>query len=116
MMKNKMMLIIFIILLGTITFGCVESSTFAPKNRVDVTLYTVDIEFRDGSYQQVANVMSYEIAERGTFSHTVDMKIINQNYYAETRRIHYVTSIDIIEERIVTLELDDGQYQSIMSS
>lgn len=42
------MLIIFIILLGTIKFDCVESSTFAPKNRVDVTLYTVDIEFRDG--------------------------------------------------------------------
>lgn len=68
-----------------------------------------------GAYQQAANVIIYEMAERGTFSHTVDMKIINQNYYAETRRIHYVTSIDIIEERTVTLELDDGQYQSIMS-
>jgi len=115
-MKNRIMLIIFIILLATITFGCTESSTYTPKNRVDVTLYTVDIEFRDGSYQQVANVMSYEIAERGTFSHTVDMKIINQNYYAQTRRIHYVTSIDIIDQETITLELNDGQYQSIMKS
>ena len=121
MMKNIMMLIIFITLLSTITFGCVESSTtdstiFTPKNRVDVTLRTVDIGFRDGSYQQVTNVMSWQTVEQGTFSHTVDMKIINQNYYAETIRIHYVTSIDIMEERTITLELDDRQYQSIMNS
>ena len=116
MMKNKMTVIIFIILLSTITFGCVESSTLTPKNRVEVTLYTVDVEFRDGSYQQVANVMSYNVVEKGTFSHTVDMKIINQNYYATINRIHYVTSVDIIEERTVTLDLDDGQYQSIMNS
>ena len=104
-----MMLIIFIILLSTITLGCVD-----PKHRVDVTLYTVDIEFKDGSHQQVANVMSYELLTKGIFSHTIGMEIIKQNYYAETRRIHYVTSIDIIEERIVSLELDNGQYQSIM--
>jgi len=116
MKKNRIMLTIFMIILGTITFGCIESSTFAPKNMVDVTLHTVDIGFRDGSYQQVTNVMSYEIVEEGTFSHTVDMEILNQNYYAETRRIHYVTSIDIIKEWTVTLELDDGQYQSILSS
>ena len=116
MIKNRIMLMILIILLATITLGCIESSMVAPKHTVDVRLYSVDIEFRDGSYQQVANVMSYETVERGTFSHTVDMKIIDQNYYAQTRRIHYVTSIDIIEERIITLELDDGQYQSIMSS
>jgi len=116
MMQNKTILTILIILLATITFGCAESSVFDPKHTVEVTLRTVDIGFRDGSYQQVPNVMSWQTIETGTFSNTVDMKIIDQNYYAQTRRIHYVTSIDIIEERIITLELDDGQYQSIMSS
>lgn len=116
MMKNRIMLMIFIILLATITLGCVESSMLAPKQTVDVTLRTVDIGFRDGSYQQVPNVMSWQTVETGTFSDTVDMKFFGQNYYPETRRIHYVTSIDILQERIVTLELDDRQYQAIMSS
>ena len=115
MMQNKTILTILIILLAAITFGCAESSVVNPKHTVEVTLRNVDIGFRDGSYQQVTNVMSWQTVEIGTFSNTVDMKIIDQNYYAQTRRIHYVTSIDIIKEWRVTLELDDGQYQSIMN-
>lgn len=115
-MKNKTILTILIILLATITFGCAESSMVDPKHTVEVTLRTVDIGFRDGSYQQVPNVMSWQTVETGTFSNTVDIKFLGQDYYPETQRIHYVTSVDIVEEWIVTLELDDGQYQAIMSS
>ena len=114
-MEKRTILVILIIFFVAITFGCTESA-FTSKHTVEVTLRTVDIGFRDGSYQQVNNVMGWETVEIGTFSDTVDMKILNQDYYVQTRRIHYVTSIDIIKEWRVTLELDEGQYQSVMNA
>lgn len=105
---------ILIVVLGVITLGCLDNSVFTSKHKVDVTLREVDIGFRDGSYQQVSNVMSWEVVEKGPLSNTVELRFLTQNYYQESRRIHYVTSIDIISERTVTLDLDDGQYRSVM--
>lgn len=59
----------------------------------DLTGYTVDVGFRDGTYKQYDYVKDWTVVEEGILSDTVDLYFANGN----TNRLHYVTSIKIIE-------------------
>lgn len=54
---------------------------------------SIDIEFRDGHYEQYDYVISYGVVETGLISHTVDVNCL----FSGVKRLHYVTSIDVIE-------------------
>ncbi|MEA1944182.1 MAG: hypothetical protein U9N07_02415 [Euryarchaeota archaeon] len=84
-MTKKAMIILFVILAlvaSVIGSGCVDQGK------------TVDVGFRDGSYQQYKHVESWNVVEKGVLSDTVDLHFTD----GRTLRLHYVTSIDIIEQ------------------
>ena len=98
-----------IVLIYILVGGCIEG-----YNEVDVTLRTIDIGYRDGSYQQVNNVVSYKPVESGIVSDTVDIEIMYPDYHIETKRIHYVTSIEIIDSRVTRCILTDEEYHQFI--
>jgi hypothetical protein len=79
-------LFVFVLLMSIIGSGCVEQSN-------PYTGYSVDVRFLDGHYEQYNHVISHDIVEKGIFSYTVDLHIFG----GKTIRLHYVTSIDIID-------------------
>lgn len=59
----------------------------------ELTGYTIDVGFRDGNYKQYDYVKDWIVVEEGIISDTVDLHFTNGN----TIRLHYVTSVEIIE-------------------
>lgn len=81
-MNTKSTIVLILIITSAALSGCVSDN--------EITGYTVDVGFRDGSYQQYNNVVSYDIVHEGYLSDTVDLQLS----YGSTTRLHYVTSID----------------------
>jgi len=85
-MKNAVLwiLIAFTLLMGVIGSGCISN---------EITGYSVDVGFLDGHYERYEFVTSYDTVYKGIFSDTVDLHFV----YGKTVRLHYVTSIDILD-------------------
>lgn len=74
-------LIVFALLMSVIGSGCIDTG------------HSVDVGFLDFHHEQYDHVESWDIVEEGIFYYTVDLHFVDGN----VRRLHYVTSIDIID-------------------
>ena len=95
------LIIIFLIMFG---IGCTE-----------LTGYTIDVGFRDGNYKQYDYVKDWIVVEEGIISDTVDLHFTNGN----TIRLHYVTSVEIIEQNKIarkykTWEIKEGESLNVV--
>ena len=82
-MKKVMfeILIVFALLMSVIGSGCVDTG------------HSVDVGFLYFHHEQYDHVESWDIVEAGILSYTVDLHFVD----GSVRRLHYVTSIDIID-------------------
>ena len=82
-MKKVMfeILIVFALLMSVIGSGCIDTG------------HSVDVGFLVLHHEQYDHVESWEIVEEGILSYTVDLHFVD----GRVRRLHYVTSIDIID-------------------
>lgn len=79
---NKI-LVIGLVLCITLSIGCMDGN--------EVTGYTVDVGFRDGSHETYRNIADYEVVHHGVLSDTVELHTV----LGSTITLHYVTSIDV---------------------
>ena len=80
--NSKKVIILMLILTGVLMSGCVSDN--------EITGYTVDVGFKDGSYTQYNHIIGTTVVYEGVFSHTIDL----ETSYGNTIRLHYVTSVD----------------------
>ena len=78
---NKVLGIVLVLNIA-LSMGCIGN---------EVTGYTVDVGFRDGSHETYRNIVDYETVSSGIFSDTVNL----YTAYGTTITLHYVTSIDV---------------------
>jgi len=74
-------LIVFALLMSVIGSGCIDTG------------HSVDVGFLDLHHEQYDHVESRDIVEVGMLSYTVDLHFVD----GSVRRLHYVTSIDLID-------------------
>ena len=80
---NKIAFIFIISLVLIACTGCAEQ----------ILGNSVDVGFRNGSHEQYDFVRDWEYVHKGIISDTVDLHFA----YGTTKRLHYVTSIEIID-------------------
>ena len=100
------------IITATTYSGCVDISILEPVHTT-FPLYSIDVGYNDGSYQQISNVVGWKEVNEGEYPYTMDIKIFEDDYYAKTTRIHYVTSVTKIEEYEIEVVLTEDQYGTL---